>query len=48
MTIWSAYHLMARYPYLGNYIQEAWNRGDHEELLDFLFGLDLEDKDILC
>ena len=47
MPIESAYHLMVRYPYIGNYIQEAWNRGDYEELMDFLFGLELED-DTTC
>ena len=44
----SAYHLMMRYPTLGNYIQEAWNRGDHGELIDFLFGVDLELREISC
>lgn len=38
----SAYFLMLRYPPLANYIQEAYNRGHHEELIDFIFGLELE------
>ena len=42
MPIESAYFLMMRYPVLGNYIQEAWNRGDYEELIDFLFELEVE------
>ena len=46
MPIDSAYHLLARYPYIAAYIQEAWNRGDHDELMDFLFGLELEDEAI--
>jgi hypothetical protein len=35
---------MLRYYYIGNYIQEAYNRGDDEELYDFLFGLELEEE----
>lgn len=42
MSIMSAYHLILRYPMLASYIEESFNRGDHEELLDFLFGLDTE------
>lgn len=43
----SAYHLILRYPTIAYYIQEAYNRGNHEELIDFLFGLELEDV-VLC
>lgn len=42
IPIESAYFLILKYPPLGNYIQEAFNRGDHDELLDYLFGLDTE------
>lgn len=38
----SAYFLIIRYPMLANYIQESFNRGHHEELIDFLFALDTE------
>lgn len=38
----SAYFLLIRYPAIGNYIEEAYNRGDHEELIDFIFALDTE------
>lgn len=39
----SVYFLMIRYPSLGNYIQESWNRGHDEELIDFLFALETDD-----
>jgi hypothetical protein len=42
ISVEAAYFLMMRYPPLANYIQEAYNRGDHEELLDFLFALETE------
>jgi hypothetical protein len=42
MNIMNAYHLILRYPTLGNYIQESYNRGNDEELIDFLFALDTE------
>ena len=40
----SALYLILKYPPLGNYIQEAYNREDYTELIDFLFDLDLDDK----
>ena len=40
MPIESAHHLMMMYPGLGNYIQESFNQGNYEELIDFLFALE--------
>lgn len=42
ISVTSAYFLIMRYPTLANYIQDAYNRGDHEELIDFLFALDTD------
>lgn len=38
----SACFLILKYPMLGNFIQEAYNRGDDEELIDFLFALETD------
>ena len=43
MDIISAYFLIIRYPTLATYIQEAFNRGNDEELMDFLFALDTDE-----
>lgn len=43
MDIMSAYFLMVKYPTLANYIQESYNRGHDEELIDFIFALETED-----
>ncbi len=42
IDVMSAYYLIARYPMLANYIQDAYNRGHHEELIDFLFALETD------
>ena len=47
IDIMSAYFLIVRYPSLGNYIQDSFNRDDHEELIDFLFALETEDTEYL-
>ena len=39
----SAYFLILRYPTLANFIQESWNLGHDNELIDFLFALETED-----
>ena len=39
----SAHFLMLRYPGLANYIQESFNRGNDNELIDFIFAIDTED-----
>jgi hypothetical protein len=43
VNVISAYFLIIRYPSLANYIQESYNRGNDEELIDFLFALEIED-----
>ncbi len=42
IPIESAYFLMLRYPPLANYIQEAYNRGHHDDMLDLIFGLETD------
>lgn len=44
IDIISAYFLIIKYPTLGNYIQDSFNSDNHEELIDFLFSLEMEDE----
>ncbi len=42
IDVQSAYFLIIRYPEIANYIQESYNRGHDEELIDFIFNLDTD------
>ena len=33
-----------RHPYLKRYISEAWELGDHDGILDLIFGLEFQDE----
>lgn len=42
IDVLSSYYLILRYPAISSYIQEAFDRGDYEDLMDFLFELETE------